>query len=232
MFDQLVESRPVRSRSTAQMVVSIAAHTVVIALSIQLTRAVAATIVNQPIATEMRIFRAPDHVMPRTLAAGSSAASPTTLVAVPAPPLSVPMNIPPIQIGKTFDVHQFDTKGLSRNLVAGTPTDLGGVDTGFVATLAQVDDPTVMLSGPLPVYPPALKEVGIEGSVQLRYVVGIDSLADKNSLVVVRSTNRAFEGPALDAIKQAKFRPARIKGKAVQQLVEQVVRFTLSRGRE
>ena len=61
MFDQLVESRPVRSRSTAQMVVSIAAHTVVIALSIQLTRAVAATIVNQPIATEMRIFRAPDR---------------------------------------------------------------------------------------------------------------------------------------------------------------------------
>jgi TonB family protein len=228
MFDQLMESRPIAKRSTAQMLVSIAAHTVVIAVSIQLTRAVAATAVNEPIATEMRIFRTPDHVMPRTAApTTATAVSTTPLMAVPAPPLAVPTNVPPIQVGKSFDVSQFDPKGLSRNLVPGMGNDVTAIDTGFVATLAQVDEPTVLLSAPLPVYPAALKEVGIQGSVFLRYVVGTDSVVDKTSFVVVQSTNRAFEGPAIDAIKLAKFRPAKIKGKPVQQLVEQVVRFTL-----
>ena len=41
------------------------------------------------------------------------------------------------------------------------------------------------------------------------------------------STNKAFETPAIEAIKKSNFKPAKIKGTAVRQLVEQVVRFTI-----
>jgi len=223
MFEQLVESRPPRTRSTGQMLVSIAVHTVIIAVSIQLTRAVA-----RPAATEMLLTRPPIHIETRRDASPSShAASPAPLLALPTAPLTVPAAIPPIDLGGRFDTSQFDLKGRQP---AGPPgersTDLT-TDPHFVATLAQADDPAVDLEGPLPVYPSALRQVGIEGSVQLRYIVGVDGRAESGSVKVTRSTNTAFELPATEAIRLARFRPARIGGRVVRQVVEQVVRFTL-----
>jgi hypothetical protein len=45
---------------------------------------------------------------------------------------------------------------------------------------------------------------------------------------VLRSTNKAFEEPAREAIMKGVFKPARIRGKAVRQLVQQKISFNLS----
>jgi outer membrane biosynthesis protein TonB len=43
----------------------------------------------------------------------------------------------------------------------------------------------------------------------------------------MRSTNKAFEEPAREAIMAAKYKPAHIKGQAVRQLVQQRISFTI-----
>ncbi len=228
MFDQLMESRPMRTRSTTQMLLSVAAHTVVIAVSIQLTRAAAATIEKRPAATEMLLTRPPTPRPSITPSTSRSAVSvPAPALALPAPPITIPTNIPPVVLDTKLYASQFLSKGArSIGVPDGTP-DLITADTQFVASLAQAEDPAQYLSGPAPAYPPALRTLGIEGSVQLRYIVGVDGRAEPGSITVSRSTNRAFEEPAADAVRLAKFRPAKIRGRVVRQLVEQVVRFTL-----
>ena len=71
--------------------------------------------------------------------------------------------------------------------------------------------------------------MGVEGSVHVRYIVGVDGRADPGSIQALLSTNTAFEAPAVNAIAGAHFRPVRRKDRVVRQLVEQIVRFTVQR---
>ena len=79
----------------------------------------------------------------------------------------------------------------------------------------------------MPVYPPVLKSAGVEGRVSLRFVVGIDGRPELGTIQVLSSTNKAFESPAIEAIKKSRFKPAKIRGAPVRQLVDQAVRFSL-----
>jgi protein TonB len=109
----------------------------------------------------------------------------------------------------------------------GAPLDRTSEDPGAAITQAMADDPAEYLDGPTPVYPPALRQVGVSGVVTLRYVVGIDGRVEPATIAVVDSSNTSFNAAAIRAILDAHFRPARLHGKTVRQLVEQVVRFTL-----
>jgi protein TonB len=228
MFDELVESRPQRQRSIAQGAASIAAHTVLIAISIQLTRAAAATIAKAPPETEMRLARAPGPKVPRpgtTAAAASALTAAPAVVAMPAP-ISIPISIPAVALTRGFDPTRIGQTGDAQGIPTGV-ADQGTEDSRAVATLPEVDEAARYLDGPTPRYPPALRQAGIEGSVQLQYIVGVDGAVEPGSISVLRSTNMSFEAPAIDAIIAAHFRPARIKGHKVRQLVEQMVRFTI-----
>jgi len=56
---------------------------------------------------------------------------------------------------------------------------------------------------------------------------GIDGKAEMDQFKVLRSTNKAFEEPAREAISKGVFKPARIKGQAVRQLVQQRISFNI-----
>jgi len=225
MFEELMESERVRRRPAAQTAVSIVFHLIVIAVSIQLTRAAAAVVAKRPVETTMILTRAPRPVEMRTVSTAG------TTVSVPAPVAITPsarivVSVPPINLDQ-HGSSQPDFSSYKSGTPSGLPDDRAPIDQNMIVTLAQADEPTRYLDGPLPSYPPALKQVGVEGSVQLQYVVGIDGRVEPRSLIVVSSTNKAFEGPAIEAIMAAHFRPARIHGHDVRQLVEQVVRFTV-----
>jgi len=102
-----------------------------------------------------------------------------------------------------------------------------GYDTGGSFTADQVDDPVQYIGGPVPKYPESLRAAKVEGRVTVRYVVEANGLVDGNSMQVLNSTHKEFEEPALEALLKSTFRPARIKGTPVRQMVEQAVRFTL-----
>ena len=67
----------------------------------------------------------------------------------------------------------------------------------------------------------------VQGSVEVQYVVDTLGHAEPASWRVMRSTNPQFEAPAREAIMKGVFKPARIKGVAVRQLVQQSIKFTI-----
>jgi len=230
MFDQLVESQPQRARSPLQLAISIAVHTTIIAISIQLTRAVAESVVRRPVAVDMHLDRPPTPRVSTAAAAPSPTASVNSvapIISMPVAPIVVPTSIPPVEAGPKFDPRAFGQRSTVGTQFDGPPS--GTADQGLPATIEQVDEAVVYLEGPKPVYPPALRQVGVEGSVVLRYIVGLDGKVEGESITVLQTTNHAFDAPAIDAIAGARFKAARIHGRAVRQLVEQVVRFTLGR---
>ncbi|HKI96003.1 MAG TPA: M56 family metallopeptidase [Gemmatimonadales bacterium] len=111
---------------------------------------------------------------------------------------------------------------------AGTPSDTtmvyvqrGPLDTG------QKGAPPVLLSRPEAAYPPLMRQAGITGRVAVTFVVRKDGRVDTASIRVTRSTNRAFDQAAKDAIARSTFKPARIDGRAVSAYVSQDVAFAL-----
>jgi protein TonB len=227
MFDELVESRPHRQRSTTQALVSIAVHTVIIAVSIQLTRAVAATVTKRTADAPLFVARAavPRTAQPAATTAAAALPAAPVLRAITAP-IVVPTTLPSITPAHGFDPLRAGAAGDRHGAPIGTPDD-NAIDSGPPVTLREAEEPVSYLDGPEPRYPPALRQVGVEGSVRLRYIVGTDGKVEPGSVEVLMSTNRSFEAPAIEAIKGSRFRPARVKGQRVRQLVEQMVRFTI-----
>jgi len=106
------------------------------------------------------------------------------------------------------------------------PTGWGGGDSDiFDAVLT--DEPPVLLSAPLPAYPPLLRQAGIQGWVTVLAVVDTLGRAEATSLRVVNTPNPGFDRPALDCVRRALFRPGRVHGRAVRVLVSVPVHFTL-----
>lgn len=225
MFDELVESRPHRERSTGQMIISIVTHTIIIGVSIRLTGAVAESVARPPVEMPMQLSRAPAPRAASAAGAPSSVRVPPAPVLPVVPPIDVTNGILPLPAGR-----QFDPRTLGAPVTTGWRADVGDStanDLRMVVTMRDADEPAQYLDGPEPAYPAALRQVGVEGWVQLRYIVGIDGHAEPGSVRSLQSSNAAFEAPAIEAVAHANFRPARLKGRIVRQLVEQIVRFTV-----
>jgi TonB family protein len=92
---------------------------------------------------------------------------------------------------------------------------------------SEVDDPVVPISIPSPRFPPVLQQAGVSGFVEATYVVSTTGRPEPSSWRVQRSSNQQFEGPAREAVMKGIFKPARIKGVAVRQLVQQRISFTI-----
>jgi hypothetical protein len=227
VFDELVESRPHRDRSTGQLIISIMTHTIIIAVSIRLTGALAETVARPPVEMPVQLSRAPVRRTATVAAAPTAPRIPAAPTLPIVPPIDIAAGIPPAPVSRPFDPGSLDGP-----LATGRRLDVGDSapsDLRLVVTMRDADEPAQYLDGPQPVYPAAMHQVGVEGWVQLRYIVGIDGRAEPGSIRSLQSSNSAFEGPAIEAIAQAHFRAARIKGRVVRQLVEQIVRFTVQR---
>ena len=90
---------------------------------------------------------------------------------------------------------------------------------------ALVDEPPARVSGPPLRYPAMLFRAGVEGEVLAQFVIDEDGRAIKESVIVLDSSNRGFEGAATEFIRRAKYQAARHQGNAVPVIVEQAVVF-------
>jgi protein TonB len=103
-----------------------------------------------------------------------------------------------------------------------------GVPTPEVREATSVDSPVeVLASGPVP-YPPLLRQSGVEGVVELEFVVDTSGRAEPRSVEVVRPARPEFEAAARRAVVESRFRPARLGGQAVRQRVRQRITFRLA----
>ncbi len=233
MFDQLVESRPRRERSAAEMMVSIVVHGVLITGT-----AIATSSVAEPPSTSARdttlfVMRTPPlAALPvrQPHAAPIAEVQPQGFQTI-VPPDRIPTDIPPVKLSERFDASRFRGRSIEGRVPEGVPQFPApdSVLGGHRFTIDQVDDQAVYLGGAEPRYPGVLRLAGVEGRVTLEFVVGTDGRVEGSSIRVMATTNADFDAPSIEAVRGSRFRPARIGGRPVRQLVSQLVRFTIER---
>jgi len=130
-------------------------------------------------------------------------------------------------------------KSLTPVLDPGTPSptqpaDPAG-DARFSATSPLspevVDERPEVLTGPPLSYPEPLRQAGVAGRVLVRAVIDTLGRAEPASVVVLESPNRGFDRAAIDYVRRALFRPARVLGRPVRVLVDVPIEFQITRVR-
>jgi protein TonB len=145
---------------------------------------------------------------------------------VPIPDFRIPNEIPPIDLGAPPIAAV--PVGKERAVDWGPPG--GSPDVGPARTWikAEVDEPPELVSAPDAVYPRLLRDAGVEGTVVIEAVIGIDGRPERESVRVISATRREFERPALDMVQCALFRPGRVRGEKVRVLVRLPISFRLA----
>lgn len=240
MFEDLIESKPKKQRSFGQTVLSVVIHVLLVLGAIKATQGAAEAVAERNERPMEFVVNTPPPPPPPPQEippdAVVSANPPPQGFQTIVPPRDLPTEIPPVDLNQKFDARDFSGRGAAGGVAAGVVGGTGPVITDQIVTGGQaytsdeVDEPVNMTVSPVLRYPSSMQSVGIEGVVQLRYVVGTNGRVESNSITVVSSTNKAFEAAAIDAIRSARYSPAKVRGTPVRQLVQQTLRFTLTAG--
>src|SRR4051812_16699908 len=160
---------------------------------------------------------------------------------VVAPPVSIPTNLPAIDLSKAVTKESdFSGKGVAGGSANGVKGGTGNEnDTGKSAGVKeeehgpymefQVEKPVAKIGGEAPEYPPSLRDSGVEGQVVAQFVVNESGRYEAGTLKILSSSNPAFTAAVKDALPRMRFSAAQIGGKKVQQLVQMPFQFHLSR---
>jgi protein TonB len=230
MFENLIESRPKKVRTWKQQAVSVILHLVIGYAAITATKGAAEELTkvlqdttNFLLAPPPPPPPPPDTPPPEAIV---TANPPPLGFQTVMPPTEIPKDIPPVNLNERFNAADFTGKGVEGGVATGIVGGTGPV-TGETFLQDQVDDPVQVISKVQPRYPPVLQQAGVSGYVEATWVVDTTGHAEANSWKVLKSTNTQFEAPAREAIMKALYKPARIRGAAVRQLVQQRISFNI-----
>jgi periplasmic protein TonB len=141
----------------------------------------------------------------------------------------IPTVIPRIDLNqRTFDPRDFTGSGMEGGVADGVVGGTGPVQVDQIyqaTTNLPGFEPAMALSQPTPQYPSGLASVGIEGRVEVQFVIDTTGKVDPSSFQVVKSTQVGFEPAARTAILGSLFRPARLSNVPVRQLTRQSIKF-------
>ena len=218
MFTTLIESTPHRHPNNGARLVSALFHSALIAAAIYATASGATSDVVATAATQAQKIL---WVKP------SAAAAPAKPAPKPKPksrpvvaPKKVPVTTPPI------DPNAQPTP--EPDAGAATTAVGGGAPGAFNAF--EVDVEVVAVASSIrPQYPEMLRSSGTEGQVIGQFVVNEKGRVDRKTFRVISSTHQLFSDAVSRALPQMRFKPAKIGGKPVSQLVQQLFVFKLDR---
>ncbi len=83
----------------------------------------------------------------------------------------------------------------------------------------------VLLSGPPLQYPELLRHAGIEGRVIVQATIDTTGRAEPASVKLIESPNPGFDQAAINWVRRALFRPARVNGQVVRALMKMPIDF-------
>lgn len=231
MFDHLIESKQKKFQSFGQSAVSFVVHAILLVALVKASTG-AATQLREILQDTTLVFLKPpepppppEHQPPPPDAIVTANPPPMGFQTV-VPPEHIPTDIPPVDLTQRFDARDFSGRGVEGGIAVGVVGGTGPV-TAETYLEAEVDDPVSTVNIPRPRYPPVMQQMGISGRVEVQYVVDTTGRAEPASWKVIRSSNKAFEEPAREAIMKGVFKPARIRGQAVRQLVQQAISFNV-----
>ena len=222
MFEVLIGSSAVRRVSGGRSLVVAALHGIVIVAATRATHAPPPP--PPPPRVDTMVFVLDPAPIPITVA---SSADPGGVVDVPVDlppvPLTAPTGIPPVQLGPTLvPARPWDRSSSPAAPVAGPARRESGPWLE-----AEVDQPAVPIRQPSPRYPPILREAGIEGRVELEFVIDTSGRVEEASLRVVSHSADGFDAAAIESISRSLFAPARVKGQVVRQRARQAIAFRI-----
>ena len=205
-----------------------------------------------PKAKDNKVFRAPPP--PKQQAPQPQKPTPAPAVQPKGPtvpaltaPVKLAVNIPPVDLKATptiSDVVAPPAPEKMKGGVSGEGTvkssdgDVEGGRKGGLGSGASdnktYDENTVeravqVTRAAAPRYPDALKSVGVEGTVVMRFIVGTDGRVEGGSFEVVSSPNNLFSEAVKNALRNTRYRAAEANGHSVRQLVEQSFTFRLDK---
>jgi periplasmic protein TonB len=235
MFDRLTFSRPPSfpiAKAAPATMWAVGLHAGAAAIALHFTSSIA-----EPPALTPRVDSIVWIAVPRPHEPNSTTnAAPSQLpvlppLQAPAVPNVAPYGIPPIDVGADAWpddwLQAFTTPGITPGVFQPPPL---GVRAGPY-DVAAVDEPPERLSGPDVHYPSAFERAGVEGAVLLEFVVDSTGIVVPTSIHAIQATHEGFVREAVEAVRDSRFRPGRVRGRPVAVLVRQAVTFVLQRPR-
>ena len=229
MFDNLIESKPKKKKSGPQVLMSIAAHVVIVGAAVWVTQGAAET-VKRILADTTMVFLEPpketppppDQPPPDVVVAANP---PPQGFQVVLPPDVIPKEIPPVDLNQHFDARDFTGKGVEGGIAAGVVGGTGPVEAQ-VFLEAQVDDPPVIITpGPMR-YPEMLKAAGIAGRVVVQFVIDTSGHPEPESFKVLSTPHPGFTNAAREIVVKSVYHPGKVHGQPVRIMVQQPINFT------
>jgi periplasmic protein TonB len=236
MFNNLIESKPKKQRSTGGLIFSGVIHAIIGTAAVYGTLQ-AKEQLEKPKAEKVEFVEMkkkeepppPKEVPP----------PPKDVVMAPPPPkgfqvltapVKVPDVLPDIDLSKKVtDEADFTGKGVAGGVAKGV---VGGtaVNTDQPYFEFQVEKQVQTAPGsPQPRYPDMLKSANVEGEVLAQFVVDTTGHAEMNTFKVLKSSHELFTQSVRNVLPNMRFYPAEIGGRKVKQMVQQPFTFALTK---
>jgi protein TonB len=231
VFTTLLASNAPTVRTPGSTAASLALHAAMITAAVWLT---AQRVNANPVPTDVHIAYVP-QAPPQPPVPSPASAHPTPLTPPTVPVISVPVTVPttlpaiaatpmPVTDATVFSVGPASLGAQGAHAGA---TPIGSGDVAYDGV--SVDTPVVPLAGSPPRYPALLKDAGVEGRVDVRFVVDTLGRVERTSVEVIDATHALFVEAVRAALLRQRFIPAEVAGRRVRQLVTQPFLFTIQR---
>jgi periplasmic protein TonB len=237
MFNNLIESKPKKQRTTGGLIFSGVLH------AILGTAAVYGTLqakeqLERPKAEKVEFVQVPKKEEPPP--PKEAPPPPPDVVAAPPPPKGHQVLVPPIKVPdvlpdidlskKVTDEADFSGKGVAGGIAKGVVGGTAPVNTDQPYFEFQVEKQVTTAPGsPQPRYPDMLKSANVEGEVLAQFVVDTTGRADMSTFKVLKSSHELFTQSARNVLPNMRFYPAEIGGRKVKQMVQQPFTFALTK---
>jgi protein TonB len=226
MLTNLLESRAKRQRTISGSVVSLAMHAGLIVLAIQATLHAGQR--EAPRETPVQFTEVKkDEPAPPKIAELRVAPPPKGFQTLTAP-VNIPDALPDIDLSRK-PTNELDWLGKGAPGGRDSGTVIAAPPADHVYSETQVDKPALSVPGATPRYPEVLRAAGVEGRVEVSFVVDTTGRAESGSLRIISATNELFGAAVRTALPAMRFLPAESGGRKVKQLVQQPFVFTIAR---
>lgn len=231
MFNNLLESKPKKSKSKGLVATSMILHVGLIGLAVIATAHARQTL-EKPKQEKI------DFVEVKKNEPEPPKNEPPPQVVAPPPPkgfqvLSAPVEIPDVLPDidlskKVTDEADFTGKGQQGGVSKGVERPVVQQDQPYFEF--QVEKPVVQAPGSsAPRYPDILRQAGVEGEVLAQFVVDTLGKAETGSFKVLKSSHDLFAQAVRSALPAMRFIPAEVGGRKVKQLVQQPFAFAIAK---
>lgn len=151
------------------------------------------------------------------------------------PPVEIPDIIPDVDLS-ALEVDPADFSGIgvaggvATGVEDGVPQNTAR-DSTFAFEVAVLDSPPAIANARdvqralTRLYPRMLLNAGIQGTVQVQFVIQPDGSVDASTVRVISASNDQFSGATVRAIEEFRFRPGIYRGEPVRVLIEMPIQW-------